>query len=576
MNKYKNVPFADRVDLSNMALPGITSDSHKPPQEPPPRRPAVCLQPVTYDRLKRGTDFIANAIRPTLGPLPRLVVLEALQRQNRPEFLDDGATIARRIIQIKPRGSDVGAMLLRHALWKMHLEVGDGTATAAVMYQVILREGIRAITQYGSNAMLLRTGLEKGLKVVAEALRREAAPLQGKDIITQVARGMCQGDDEMADMLGEIFDIVGPEGLIVVEGGNTRHLEREYVEGTYWHVTGWFSRLFLPDPADIRIVFEDAALFISDMELKDPAQFVPVLEKCVKAGIKKLVIIAKDVSDAMIGLLVNNNQAKTIQTMAVRAPRFLEFDRVAAIEDIAILTGGKPIYAAARIPMEDIQVSDLGQARRAWATDSLFGIYGGKGDPRLIRQRILQVKGLLKNTAKKEEFEQSELQKRLGRLLGGTAILRVGGITQTEIETRKVIASRAVSGLRLAVRSGVVPGGGVTLYNAKSALAELKAENEDEATAYRILSRALEEPLRTIAKNAGIQPDVAAYQVQTAPKGCGLNARTGQIVDMRQAGIADSLLVLQKALETAVGGAAIALTTDVIVHRSKPTETVEP
>jgi chaperonin GroEL len=541
---------------------------------PAPRKPAVVFQPKTYHQLKKGIDLVADAVRPTLGPLPRLVAVEKFNGKELPEFLDDGATIARRIIQVKPRSADVGAMLIRHALWKMHTEAGDGTVTMAVLYQALFGEGVRAVTQLGSNPMLLRAGLEKGREAVLGCLRESAVPLAGKAQIAAIAHGMVQGDAEMADILGEIFDIVGPEGLIVVEGGNRRGIEREYIEGTYWELSGWFSRHLVTDLTEKKAAFEDSAIFISDLSLTDPAQLVPVLEKCVRGGVKKLVIVAKEVSDRVIGLLVNNNAAKTIRTLAVRTPRILEMDRVAAMEDIAVLTGGRIFYSAAKTNLEDFRVEDLGQARRAWATDNLFGIFGGKGDSRRVRQHIKHVQGKL--SLAELESEREAVQKRIGRLLGGTAILRVGGMTETEREIRKEMANRAVAGLRNAVRSGVVAGGGAALLHARAALDGLPAGNEDESTAYKILRRALEEPLRAIAQNAGFQPDVVIEKIKDAPEGTGFDARSGKIVDMRENGILDAVLVLVKALEIAASGAALALTTDVLVHHRKPVETVEP
>jgi chaperonin GroEL len=553
-------------------LPGISRNGEK--NRPLPRKPAVTLQPRTHRDIQRGTDLIVNAIRPTLGPLPRLVVLERLKRTEAPEFLDDGATIARRIVQIEPRRCDVGAMLVRHALWQMHKEAGDGTATMGVMYQTLLQEGIRAVTQFDSNAILLRAGLERGLKAILDCLSQEARPLGGKQDITNIARGMCQGDGAMAELLGEIFDMVGPDGMIVVEGWQKLGLEREYIEGTYWKLSGWLSRLLVTDKAERRTMFEDAALLISDFNVKDPAVLIPPLEKCIRAGVKKLVIIAADMSDAAIGLLVNNNEAKSIETLAVRTPKVMEMDRVAAIEDIAILTGGRPMYSAAYSTFEGFRAEDLGRARRAWATDSLFGIYGGKGDPRQIRRRIAEIRGML-STAE-GEHDRGELRMRLGRLNGGTVILRVGAIHETEREARKAVAERAVTGIRNALLGGVVPGGGTALLNAQSALQGLHAHHEDEAMAFHILTRALEEPMRVIAKNAGYVPDVIVEKVKASPAGCGFDARSGRIVDMRQSGILDAALVLRKALEIAVSGAAMALTTDVIVHHKMPVESVEP
>ncbi len=559
-------------------LPGITKTD--PKKFPRPRKPGVTLQPQTYTDILQGTHVIVDAIRPTLGPLPRLVAMEKYKGKEQPEILDDGATIARRIIQIRPRGADVGAMIVRQSLWKMHQEAGDGSTTMGVIYQVLLQEGIRAVTQLGCNPMLLREGFENGLRAILECLHQEAAPLIGRDPIARIAWGMCQGDIEMAEMLGEIFDITGADGMIIIEGWNKRGLEREYVEGTYWDLSGWFSRHFVTDLAEKRTVFEDAAIFISDLALTDPNQLVPVLEKAVKGGIKKLVIVAKEVSDSVIGLLVNNNTAKTIESLAVRTPRVQEMDRVASMEDISVLTGGKMFYSAAGVNLEDFQVQDLGFARRAWATESLFGIYGGKGDLRRIRQHTSHLRTMLKEVHEHGIYDESHwqavVQKRIGRLLGGTAILRVGGLTDTEREARKLVAERAVAGLRNAVQSGVVPGGGAALLHAQAALKGLPAESEDEAAAYNILARALEEPMRCIAKNAGYVPDVIVEKVKESPKGHGFDAISGKIVDMRASGILDSFLVLEKALQIALSGASMALTTDVIIHHRWPKESVEP
>ncbi|MEP7359187.1 MAG: chaperonin GroEL, partial [Anaerolineales bacterium] len=517
---------------------------------------------------------IANAVRPTLGPLARTVMMEAQRRIDRPELLDDAATIARRIIQIRPRGSDVGAMLIRQSLWRMQREAGDGAATMAVMYQAIFNEGVRSVVRLGHNAMQLRTGLQKGLAVVQQKLQREATPLTGKDRIAGVARGMLQEDSELAGLIGEIFDIIGPDGLFVIEKWNKPGLDREYIEGTYWHLSGWFSRHFITEPAERRTTFEDAAVLITDLKLKEPEQLIPALDECIKAGVKKLVIVAAEMSDRSVGLLVQNNEAKTIQTMAVRTPRLGEVSHVEAMEDLSALTGGRIFYSAATTGLADFQAQDLGYARRAWATDSLFGLTGGKGDPRQVRRHMAHLRALL--SLAEEGHPKRMLRQRLGRLSGGTAILKIGGYTESEIDTRHAIAERAVTSVRNAVIGGVVAGGGAALLNAQAALAELPAANEAEAAAYMILSRALEEPMRAIAYNAGAQPDIVVEKVKDLPPGHGFDALSHKLVDMTAAGVWDSVVMLNKALETAVSGAAMALTTDVIVHHQKLKENIEP
>lgn len=552
-------------------LPGFRTVSVRRPLA---QQPAIVTQPQTYADLQQGVDTLMAAIRPTLGPAPRLVALARQKSNEPPEILDDGALIARRIIQITPRGADVGAMLLRHALWRLHQEAGDGATTMAVIYQTILNEGIRAIMQGGCNAMLLRVGLEKGLRAVQESLQQTARPLVGKEHIARFACGLVQGNCALADLLGEIFDIVGADGLVVVEKGNRLGLEREYIEGTYWRLSGWFSRHFVTDTTRQQTTFEDAALLISDLAIQEPEQIIPVLEKCAKADVRKLVITAKSITDRAVGLLVQNNQAKTISTLVVRTPRVTETDQMAAMEDIAVLTGGRVFSAAANPDFRTFQIADLGYARRAWATQSLFGLFGGKGEPRQVRHHIRHLRGQLKSAA--QEHEAQMLRERLGRMTGGTAILRVADATDSGSAALKTLALRAVTTLRHALTGGVVAGGGVALLHAQRALALLPAGNADEAIAYQILSRALEEPLRAIAQNAGYHPTTILSQVKAASHGCGFDAHRGQLVDMHPSGIQDALFILQKALEIAVSGATQALTTDVIVHHRKPQECIEP
>jgi chaperonin GroEL len=539
-----------------------------------PHTPLVVRQPRTYREVQRGFNLIANAMRPTLGPLPRLVLMEKLRRDFAPEFLDDGAAVARRIVQIEPRSQDVGAMLVRHAAWQMQREAGDGAVTMTVMYQVIANEGIRYVTVMGYNAMLLRAGLEKGMAAVTAALQAHVTPLARKEHYIAVARGLVQNDGELAEMLGEVLDIVGTDGLIVVEKGDGVGLHREYIDGTYWHISGWFSRRLITDAAEERTVFEDTALLISNVELKEPEELIPVLEKCVKAGVKKLVIVAAAVGDRVIGLLVNNNKAKTIETLAVRTPRLGEKEHVAAIEDLAVLTGGRAFYAATNRLFMDFEVSDLGHARRAWATKSLFGLFGGKGDPRAIRAHQRALRAQLPEA--ELDFDKRMLTERIGRLSGGTAILKIGGFTESQITTRTAMAERAVASLRGAAQAGVVVGAGVSLAAAAKALDNLPADNEEDAAAYRILARALEEPLRTIARNSGGNPDIIAERVKASPPDFGFEARTRKIINLREAGIMDSVQTVTKAVEIAVSGAAMLLTTDVIIHHAEPKESLEP
>jgi chaperonin GroEL len=422
--------------------------------------------------------------------------------------------------------------------------------------------------------MFIRSAWERALPAVIDAIQAGARPLRGRHAIADLAVGMCQGDRALADMLGEIFDIIGAEGLTVVEGWNRLGLEREYVEGTYWKLSGWFSRLFINQPAEKRVVYEDAALLMTDFALKDPHQLVPVLERCVKAGVNRLMIVAADVSDSVVALLANNTNARVIESAVVRIPKVADTDRLAALEDLVALAGGRAFCSAAFGSLETFGLDDLGHARRAWATDSLFGVYGGAGDARKLRQRMQQVRAQLRSAD--DPHQKSELQARLGRLSGGTAILRLGAIHETERDARKRGAERAIAAVRQALDGGVVDGGGAALLRAQQSVCAGHARSDDERLALAMLARALEAPLRAIAQNAGHAPDVIVERVRAAPAGHGFDARCGGIVDLREAGIADAAATLERALRVAVSGAAMALTTDVIVHHRNPVESIEP
>ncbi len=475
------------------------------PPRPKPRKPGIVFQPRVYHDLKQGIDLIADVLRPTLGPLPRMVAIDRITANQSPEILDDGGTIVRRIIQVKGRSVDVGAMLLRHLTWRMNKTVGDGSVTMAVMLQSLITQGIRYIVTQGGNSMLLRLGLERNLEKVSTALRAKALPVTGSDELAGMARGLCQGDDEMAAMLGEIMDIVGHEGFIEVQSGSRVKLEREYVEGTYWDSSGWFSSIFETDPENHRALMEDPSILISDFSVKSASEFVPLLEMALKAKINNLVIIGVQMPDESMGLFSRNRQSKTINVLAVRTPRLIQTERTALMEDIAVLTGGRVFHDPARETLADVHIEDLGHARIAWANSTYFGVIGGKGDARLLRQYVSQLR---ESVSLADPDRRDELTKRLGRLIGGSAILKVGGKTESEIEVRKAVAQRAILALRNAAESGVVLGGGTALLQCQTALAtSADGESEEDKAVRRILSRALEEPLRAIAANAGFVPD---------------------------------------------------------------------
>ncbi len=536
-----------------------------------PSQPGVIFAHQAHAELRRGINLLADLVRPTLGPVPRYVAVEKSNRMRSPDLLDEGGTIARRTIQLPDPYADMGCMLLRHMLWKVHRTVGDGTATAAVLMQSIVNQAAPCLAA-GVQAMSLRRSLERGLSAALDSLGRQANPVESPARIAQVAEAICH-DPELAAMLGEIFDIVGPDGYVQVRKGQTLGLDRQYVEGVHWS-EGFFSAHFVTDPRKQEARLENPVILISDLRLSAAEQVTPLLEQVTQSHRKSLMIVAQELSGSALGLLVANHQAKKVHLLAVKAPSFGDH-QAGILEDLALLTGGRVVTGAAGERLEDVSLADLGGARLAWANTSSFGVMGGQGDPVKLRRRIAQIRAEIATT--EEPGKRTKLRERLGRLLGGIAILWVGAATKSELEARKTRAERAVMATRLALADGVAPGGGIAYLNCQSALEDLRARSDEgERTGIRILARALEEPLRVIAHNGGYDPSAVAARVKAQPAGWGFDARTGALVDMWAEGILDPIQVLRVALETAVSGAIMALTTDVLVHHRKPKKAFEP
>jgi chaperonin GroEL len=538
------------------------------------RTQRVVFQPATYQGFQRGIDQIVSAVRPTLGPLPRIVALDRTVTPSKmPEILDSGGVIARRIIELPGRDEDMGAMFVRHLLWRMHEKVGDGTATAAVMFQSIYDQGVRYVVA-GGNAMRLRHCLEGGMRVILDELAGMATHLEGKGQLAQIAESICY-DPPLARMLGEIFDIIGEYGRLEIRSGRSRELEREYVEGMYWN-GGVVSRQMITDHAKLRTDMENAAILISDLEVEDPRQLVPVIEMAVKAEIRSLLIIASKLSESAIAMLlaISKDPAK-FQVIAVKAPESTAIGRAGALQDLAVLTGGRPLAKVAGYTLSRVKLSDLGRARRVWADRTYFGIVGGKGDPRALREHIATLRAVFTRTD--DPPERRKLRERIGKLMGGSATLWVGGATELEINARKERAERTADALRGAITEGVLPGGGVSLLACRPALQRMRDQttDPDERAAYRILIKALEAPIRTILANAGHDASEVMAEVKGAGIGHGFDVRCGQVVDVAQAGIFDAANVQREAVRSAVGGAALALTVDVLVHHEKPSQAMD-
>jgi chaperonin GroEL len=532
----------------------------------------LVFQPHTFQAIQAGVNQIVNAIRPTLGPHPRLVAIEDISGKFAAEFLDSGGVIARRIIEVADRDADVGAMLIRQMLWQLHEQCADGTATAAVIFQSIFNQSLPYIAA-GGNAMLLRQYLEKGMHVILAHLTAMTCPVQNDWQLRHIVETVCY-DQEIAHLVAEAFAMVGAEGKVEVRAGHGRGVDKEYVEGMYWK-----SRLLTAQGQgsfERTIRLDDAAILLTDLEITEIDELLPALTLIVQAGVKKLVIVARSLSDTAIGFLRSNSRPDKFQVVAVGAPGAEVYQQVIDLEDLALLTGARPLVAAMGNTLNGFRVSDLGHARLFWAQQDAFGLVEGAGDPAAIGRRIAQLRDAAAECA--DIQKRKLLQDRIANLISGSMLLWVGGITETEIETRKILAERTVDSVRSALVGGVLPGSGASLIACQTPLRYLynSSSDEHERTAYKILLRALEEPCRTIASNAGYDAGEIVRQLQLAGPGHVFDVRCGAVAEAAQSGIFDSADIQKSAVCTAIAGAAMALTIDVIYHRRIRLESTNP
>lgn len=532
------------------------------------QRPGVVFQPQVHQALQRGIHKMVGAIRPTLGPLAGGVVVDHINKSIKlPEYLDDGGVISRRILQLPNRDEDMGAMLVRTMIYRQYERIGDGTATAAVLFQAIFDGGLRYIIA-GGNAMQLRRYLENALPVLLDELDRMKVQLEGQDALTAVARSLCN-DDDMAALLGEAFDLIGAYGRLEIREDYGRTLRREYVEGTYYH-TGLFSTGLLVNGAFARVSFDNPHIFLCDFEIDEYRTLFPVLQTAHAAGVKSLVIVARSMSDKAIPLLVANNGMEAFKAIAVKLPGLNPTDRMHALEDLSKLTGATAFIQETGETLEGVRSTHFGQARRIWADSRAFGIVGGGGDPVKLRQHVHTLKRIASNP--RDADERKRARERIANLMGSSVTLWVGGFTETEINARKSVADRAALALRSAVEEGVLPGGGIALLNCRTVLERrLKmACDTDERAAYRILIDALDAPARAIYANAGYDSSEVMAKLALHGANSGFDVVGNRFVNMCDAGILDSVLTLKTGVRNAISTAALALTIDSLVHLAKP------
>ena len=508
-------------------------------------------------RLKDGVDALADAVKVTLGPRGRNVILE--RKFGPPAVVDDGVSVAKEI-ELKDPFENLGAQLAREVASKTNDVAGDGTTTATVLAQAIVREGMRMVAA-GANPMMLKRGIEKAVETVVAGVRDIATPVAGKEQIAQVAT-ISGHDREIGDIIADVMEKVGKDGVITVEEGKGIRMETEFVEGMQLD-RGYVSPYFVTNADRMEAVLDDPYILITDKKLSAVQDLLPVLERVLQVT-KNIVIVADDVDGEALATLVVNKLRGTINVLAIKAPSFGD-RRKAILEDIAILTGGTFLTEDVGRKLETAQVTDLGRARRVVATKDDTVIIEGHGSDADIQARIKQIKVQADDAS--SEFDREKLQERLAKLAGGVAVIKVGAATEVELKERKLRVEDALSATRAAVEEGIVPGGGVALIRAQKALDKLdKKLSEEELMGVAILLRALEEPLRIISENAGQEGMVVVGHVQDSKvQNYGYDAAEDVYGDMLKKGIIDPAKVTRTALENAASIATLVLTTESLV-----------
>jgi len=505
--------------------------------------------------LEAGVDAVANAVKVTLGPKGRYVVLD--KKFGAPTITNDGVTIAREI-EVEDVFQNQGAMLVREVATATNDVAGDGTTTATVLAQAIVRNGLKNVTA-GANPLGLKKGIERAVDQIVDNIRKLSKPVQGKDQIARVAT-ISAGDEEIGDVIADAIEKVGKDGVVNVEEGQTFGMDLEFTEGMQFD-KGYVSPYMVTDQERMEAVLEDPYILIANQKIGSVRDVLPVLEQVIQSG-RPILIIAEDVEGEALATLVVNKLRGTFTGVAVKAPGFGD-RRKRMLEDIAILTGGEVITEEMGLKLENTQLSQLGRARRVVIAKDNTTIVDGAGDLEAIKGRINQIKAEVENTD--SDFDREKLQERLAKLSGGVAVVKVGAATETEMKEKKHRVEDALQATRAALEEGIVPGGGVALLQASAGVNADAIEDEDERTGARIILRSLEEPLRQIAENAGLEGSVVVADVRKAKKGFGLNAATGEIVDLVAAGVIDPAMVTRSALQNAASIAKNILTTEAIV-----------
>ena len=514
--------------------------------------------------LERGVNRLADVVRITLGPKGRNVVLE--KKFGSPTITHDGVTVAKEI-ELPDPFENAGAQLVREVATKTNDIAGDGTTTATVLAQAIIREGLRNVAA-GSSPMALKRGIDRAVETAVEALRKLAKPVETKEAIAQVA-SISAHEEKIGRLIADAMDKVGKDGVITVEESKGMETTVETVEGMQFD-KGYISPYMVTDAEKMEAVLDNPYILITDKKISAVKDLLPTLEKVVQVN-RPFVVVAEDVEGEALATLVVNKLRGTLQAVAVKAPAFGD-RRKAMLQDVAILTGGQMVTDELGLKLENVDLSMLGQARQVKVEKEQTIIVGGKGKPAEIQKRIAELRKQIEET--ESDYDREKLQERLGKMVGGVGVIKVGAASETELKEKKHRVEDALSTARAAVEEGIVPGGGVALLSVAPALEKVDADG-DEKIGVDIVRRALEEPIRWLAHNAGAEGSIIVEKVKASKPGVGYNVLTGQFEDMLKSGIVDPAKVTRSALQNAASVGSMVLTTEVLIV-DKPEEEKEP
>lgn len=527
----------------------------------------IAFQDEARASIKKGVDILAEAVKVTLGPRGRNVVLD--KKFGAPTITKDGVTVAKEIELADPY-ENMGAQMVKEVASKTSDVAGDGTTTATILTQAIYREGLKNVTA-GRNPMSLKRGIDKAVDAVIKELEKLSMPTKGKKEIAQVASIAANNDTAIGDLIADAMDKVGKDGVITVEEAKSMDTTLETVEGMQFD-RGYLSPYFVTDAERMECVLEDAYILIHEKKISVMKDMIPLLEKVMQQG-KSLLIIAEDVEGEALATLVVNKIRGTLKVAAVKAPGYGD-RRKAMLEDIAILTDGRVISEELGIKLEGITLSDLGRAKRIVIDKDNTTIVEGEGKKEKIQGRIAQIKRQIEETT--SDYDREKLQERLAKLAGGVAVINVGAATEVEMKEKKARVEDAMHTTRAAVEEGILPGGGVAFLRASTVLDTLKLEDPDEQIGVEIVKRVLEEPCRQIAENAGLEGSVVVERIKKEPMNVGYDALVGEYRDMVEAGVVDAKKVMRLALQNAASIAGLMITTEALVAEIPEKEKTPP